>query len=191
MSKYKDYLKSEKWKTITSIRKELDGSCVLCGSKDNLIVHHRHYENLYHESINDLVTLCKEHHDEFHNKRTKYLSYERYYQVWGNNKNHPDIVPKVLLREPTKVLKKLPEGFKIHDLYIAMAQLNFTSTQGKCYSGPNTMAKYMPFDDKFIMDSLKKWESAGMLKIEHRFTNGDYDRKYDWSGLKELLRELS
>ena len=66
---YRDvYLKSEHWK-----KKRLEALeyaknlCQLCNKNKLLNVHHRTYENLGHEDIKDLITLCGSCHNKFHN----------------------------------------------------------------------------------------------------------------------------
>ena len=68
--KYKEYLKSDHWqqKRIDALD-HYGNSCVLCGSQDNINVHHRNYNNLGHENIKtDLIVLCKLCHEKFHSK---------------------------------------------------------------------------------------------------------------------------
>jgi hypothetical protein len=65
---YGDYLKSERWKTLRNERLEKDHHrCVLCGSKNNLRVHHINYEHLENEDeIEWLVTVCDKCHHKWH-----------------------------------------------------------------------------------------------------------------------------
>lgn len=57
---YLEYLKSERWRKLRNERLILDSfRCALCGSPDQLHVHHIYYPNEYGtENINDLITLC-------------------------------------------------------------------------------------------------------------------------------------
>ena len=41
--------------------------CVICGKAKNLNVHHITYENLGAEKVSDLVTLCRDCHEDIHN----------------------------------------------------------------------------------------------------------------------------
>ena len=72
--KYKDYMQSDEWKKKRMQRILLDGGkCVCCGCKgtppsySDLDVHHKTYERFGREDVeNDLVSLCREHHDFLH-----------------------------------------------------------------------------------------------------------------------------
>ncbi len=69
--KYEKHIASLAWKRKRLERIELDnGQCRLCGSFDNLEVHHKWtsgYENIPNESVeNDLTTLCRNCHQAFH-----------------------------------------------------------------------------------------------------------------------------
>ena len=65
---YLDYLNSEKWKKKAARkRKSADNKCQLCNNgKKTLHVHHRSYENVYHERMRDLIVLCEDCHNRFH-----------------------------------------------------------------------------------------------------------------------------
>ena len=57
---YKQYLLSPEWKKLQL--KTLDRAnhkCEKCGSKDNLQCYHKNLKNLYRESLDDLIILCK------------------------------------------------------------------------------------------------------------------------------------
>jgi len=65
-SEYHEYLQSEEWKKIRIERLEHDEYvCQLCGEEANT-AHHLNYENIYHETIEDLVSVCKPCHDYIH-----------------------------------------------------------------------------------------------------------------------------
>ena len=69
---YKDFLETTFWKIISSLQKNfIKTSCVLCGSKRKLEVHHSTYD--YHGTYKDamyiiyiLTTLCKDCHSKYH-----------------------------------------------------------------------------------------------------------------------------
>ncbi len=62
--KYEQYLQSPQWKRIRTDRMDMDGgSCQVCGSKENLAVHHITYARKEHEELDDLITLCSECHE--------------------------------------------------------------------------------------------------------------------------------
>lgn len=62
------YYKTPEWKEKVKKRRAIDGyRCVLCGSNEDLQVHHRHYHSFRHEDVeNDLVTLCQACHTRVH-----------------------------------------------------------------------------------------------------------------------------
>lgn len=67
---YNEYLLTPEWKARRDRQVEADGgACRLCGSRDNLNVHHRTYERLGEEAPLDLITLCYGCHQTFHDNR--------------------------------------------------------------------------------------------------------------------------
>lgn len=66
---YKEYLKTKHWEDARKYFYEIYGNkCCLCSKKDvELNLHHNNYENLWHETIEDVVVLCKDCHSKFHN----------------------------------------------------------------------------------------------------------------------------
>lgn len=50
---------------ITPLVLERDKKCLRCGLKENLVVHHKHY-NLNKLTYQDLITLCKSCHKKEH-----------------------------------------------------------------------------------------------------------------------------
>ena len=76
---YQKYLSSNHWHNKR--REVLDyygKQCVLCGCKDEnqLIIHHRRYDNLGHEPMEDLVPLCRSCHSRYHNQAIKDNKYK-------------------------------------------------------------------------------------------------------------------
>jgi hypothetical protein len=64
---YAEYLQSEHWQTIRLEVLKRDGDhCRVCNSEDRLEVHHRTYERLGCEDLEDLMTLCHDCHETFH-----------------------------------------------------------------------------------------------------------------------------
>ena len=65
--KYKKYIRTKKWKTLTSLVKEKAGNkCVFCGSEKKLVAHHHNYINLYNETEDDLICVCNICHYKIH-----------------------------------------------------------------------------------------------------------------------------
>lgn len=77
---YQKYLKSEYWQGIREQVYECDSHrCRLCNSEKDLHVHHRTYEFLEDEKLEELITLCKRCHNIFH-KANPQLNYSTYIQ---------------------------------------------------------------------------------------------------------------
>lgn len=79
---YEEYLKTPEWAEKRELVLERDGHrCMLCNTRENLHVHHRTYARRGYEELEDLVTLCKEDHEHFHQRmRTSdAMSWDRRY----------------------------------------------------------------------------------------------------------------
>lgn len=67
--KYTDYLQTPHWQRV---RREAltraKGCCALCASKVKLEVHHRTYARRGRENPEDVIALCKNCHERFHDK---------------------------------------------------------------------------------------------------------------------------
>jgi hypothetical protein len=64
---YQDYLMTDHWKTVRELRLTIDGRrCRLCRSTERLQVHHSTYERRGCEEMDDLITLCGDCHQMFH-----------------------------------------------------------------------------------------------------------------------------
>lgn len=67
--KYADYLKSGHWKRV---KERFKGSvCYVCGTSENIHVHHKTYKRKGREPNKDLLPLCGKHHGELHKLRNK------------------------------------------------------------------------------------------------------------------------
>lgn len=68
--KYIEYLNSPEWRAVREQRLTKDKyTCRACGNTKNLQVHHLSYSNIYHEKMEDLVTLCQECHSRLHKEK--------------------------------------------------------------------------------------------------------------------------
>ena len=68
--KYSEYLKTPYWRAISNhIKNKENNKCSLCGSTENLNVHHKTYKNKGVEFLNenDLCCLCNKCHKKEHN----------------------------------------------------------------------------------------------------------------------------
>lgn len=67
---YIAYMNSPEWKSVRQKAFVAHGrKCQCCGATKNLEVHHRHYDTLGHERVEDLEVLCVACHDEAHEER--------------------------------------------------------------------------------------------------------------------------
>ena len=65
---YTDYLKSDHWRGIRKLKlEECSNACEVCGEDGvRLDIHHKNYETLGHESLDDLAALCPYCHKDVH-----------------------------------------------------------------------------------------------------------------------------
>lgn len=71
---YAEYLRSDHWQRMRKVALwRWNYKCVVCGTKDNLDVHHKTYDRLGHEALEDLVVLCRSCHEATH----EYLRYQK------------------------------------------------------------------------------------------------------------------
>ena len=97
-AKYRDYLKSEKWKAIATRRMQIDNyTCQNCGTKGTvqnpLEVHHLSYAHLYEEETRvyeDLVTLCHICHKGLH-KTMERVTAPNGRRGWKDNPRIPQV----------------------------------------------------------------------------------------------------
>jgi len=90
--KFGKYILSKRWKILRKKVLSRDNhNCQFCNSKKNLIVHHITYNNLYNETLDDLITICSKCHMKFHreNKMDNIPDFVRvnYYEEERSNLN--------------------------------------------------------------------------------------------------------
>ncbi len=56
--KYRDYLNSSDWKNKKTEKNKKRRNCGICGSRDNIEIHHLNYKQLYDAKQTDLRRLC-------------------------------------------------------------------------------------------------------------------------------------
>jgi hypothetical protein len=61
---YKTYLQTNHWKQFR--RKTVTNKCWNCGMGGKMNLHHTTYDNLYHETFMDVITLCEGCHHAVH-----------------------------------------------------------------------------------------------------------------------------
>lgn len=68
---YHQYIDSAAWKNKSRAMRAYFKTCAICNSTKKLCVHHKHYNTVGHEGLEDLVVLCGDHHWEYEEKRIK------------------------------------------------------------------------------------------------------------------------
>ena len=69
---YGTYLRSVHWQTMRRLAHDrAQGTCELCGRGGQLDVHHKTYERIGEERLDDLIVLCRSCHSKFHDKLPK------------------------------------------------------------------------------------------------------------------------
>ena len=64
---YAAYLKTEHWQTMRRLALDAaEGRCQVCNGTEQCDVHHRSYDNIGREKLNDLCVLCRKHHGMAH-----------------------------------------------------------------------------------------------------------------------------
>jgi len=63
---YQEYLNHWTWKEKRDYLIYLKEKCKCCGSKRNLIVHHKNYDSVGNENMHDVEVLCKNCHEKVH-----------------------------------------------------------------------------------------------------------------------------
>ena len=65
------YLQSEKWKQFRNEKFEEYPTCLICGGKDNLTLHHNTYENFGNEQDDEVEVICNSCHSKVHKSGIK------------------------------------------------------------------------------------------------------------------------
>jgi 5-methylcytosine-specific restriction endonuclease McrA len=64
---YQEYLNTPEWQAMREfINDRYNKRCALCGSKSDLMVHHKSYERKGYEDPDDLILICGDCHRKFH-----------------------------------------------------------------------------------------------------------------------------
>ena len=66
---YHHYMQSDTWMLKSRAMRDYFKTCAVCNSDKHLQVHHKHYETLGHERLEDLTVLCGDHHWEYEKRR--------------------------------------------------------------------------------------------------------------------------
>lgn len=76
---------SDHWKNLRATKLALNFQCQVCGTENNLDVHHVRYKSLYDVGMRDLLTLCRTCHETLHEwmKTTKFQTWDDDTKKWG------------------------------------------------------------------------------------------------------------
>ena len=75
---YTDYIQSDAWKAKRILAIAKNRKCLICRSKEHLVVHHRNYNNFMKEQLSDLVVLCESCHNLLHQSHPPNLTIEEH-----------------------------------------------------------------------------------------------------------------
>jgi len=112
---YSDYLESAHWcKVKTEFLSSRIKQCAVCKVKKRLVVHHKTYETLGCECDEDLVILCRDHHEELHKLARKVgfdnalamLEFNREQEIERNRKQYSKKLKKKMSGKTKKKPKK-------------------------------------------------------------------------------------
>ncbi len=122
--RYGEYLQSEEWKALrAAVVKRADGTCERCKINPGRDVHHKTYERLYKEKMSDLIFLCRRCHEflEGHSNVDVARSVDAgLLGLYGHTyTEHPNRVPVRMLQYQFQVVRALPSGRWLVQLYSA------------------------------------------------------------------------
>lgn len=110
---YREYLWTEEWRKITvAVHKRDGGACVLCGCTYPIPIHHYHYNNVYYEKLEDLVTLCDAHHRWIHetmHDKFNWQEIKAFVEEYKGRFKNPDEISKEMKRTGKKKVSLLKE----------------------------------------------------------------------------------
>lgn len=102
-SEYQVYLESEEFGKIRQRVFRRDGNCCkICGSIDNLQIHHLTYRHVYQERDYELICLCRKCHEIYHSIDN--------YKKYADNKNSEE--DEANNKESERLMKEREESWK-------------------------------------------------------------------------------
>lgn len=87
---YREYLKSDHWQNLRRLKLKRKCQCGICGSNQNIQIHHLQYRNIYDVKTTDLRRLCGRCHTLVHEliKSGKLVVNSRsHHGMWCQTKN--------------------------------------------------------------------------------------------------------
>ncbi len=89
---YEEYMATDHWKNKRSAKlASCRYACQICNSNDRLTVHHRTYERMGHEDLEDLTVMCRRCHGIFHGKVRGFARQTRYIHLDADHPLPPDV----------------------------------------------------------------------------------------------------
>ena len=162
---YNKYIRSNYWKEIKEqVLERDDHRCRLCNSKIDLHVHHRKYDFLGNEKLEELITICKRCHYIIH-KRNPHLSYQVYCNniKWEANENKKDVIKQFILLNNTDTLNILKQRL-IEESYIR------TSEFEKIIKSINKK-----FDYALFINSCLEYVNGESISVWDKLLNNKYN----------------
>lgn len=116
MNKYKEYIKSEKWKLKRQkVIDKVGYECEQCGKEHGLQVHHKTYDNLFNELLEDLQLLCNMCHLSKHDNHFNKVFKKNKHRIKPRNKKKRNRIKKYNLSEIDKRRQDLiKRGYKLN-----------------------------------------------------------------------------
>ena len=148
---YKNYLHSDKWYKIRDkVFNRDNNKCTICGATENLVAHHKNYDNLGNEKLEDLITVCEECHEVIHSERG-----------WNESKN------KVTKKEIDEIIKT--DNLDELKLYQFCRILDIVNCNGQVRTlGYKLNDK---IEDKMIQQGIVCSYVMKCIKLAHPFTH--------------------
>lgn len=125
---YKEFLESDYWQSVKekARKREQYNRCELCGSTDNIELHHKHYDLIRtkHE-LSAVIALCRKHHQMVHNIAQK----EKCTIRWATqkaknlyNKEQKKVRAVEIINNATQNISDLPNVETAEDLNLFQAE---------------------------------------------------------------------
>lgn len=108
-AEYEQYLQSPEWREFRKKAFEHYGrKCSKCGTDKRLQVHHKTYDNIFHELLDDVMILCRTHHEEIHNIKPKKIKVKKEKKLTKKRLKKLRKIEQNRLRLQKKIAKSKP-----------------------------------------------------------------------------------
>ena len=125
---YKNYLQTKHWQLIKKIKfNYFVHECAVCQKRVGLELHHKIYDNIGNENLDDLVYLCRDCHQKSHNEN---LDLNKYYdRLKGYKKRKEREAKKEYESKPKLDIKK---SFDKHIKSLKIPYKKLNKNQYRC-----------------------------------------------------------